>query len=53
MNDNQTPTFWQMSEERLLALLRRVEAGESADDVYMQEYIHADITHIDGQNDDA
>jgi len=46
------PCWWTISEERLLELLRRVEAGESADEVYMSEYANADITRVRGDDDD-
>jgi hypothetical protein len=33
--------------EQLLALLRRVEAGETADDVYLEMYANADHVSVD------
>jgi hypothetical protein len=42
------PCWWTISEERLLEMLQRVEAGESADDVYMGEYANADIENVEG-----
>jgi hypothetical protein len=53
MSDLHVPCWWQFSEERLLELLHRVEAGETADEVYMSEYANADITHVSGSDDDG
>lgn len=52
MTDTHKPCWWSISEERLMELLRRVEAGESADEVYMTEYANADIEHISGEDED-
>jgi len=52
-DDPHRPCWWSISEERLLELLRRVEAGESADDVYMTEYANADITHVQGDDEEG
>lgn len=43
------PTWWAISEERLLELLRRVEAGEPAELVYASEYANADHTRVAGE----
>ena len=38
--------------ETLLGLLRRVEAGETADDVYVEMYASADHVTADTEGDD-
>jgi hypothetical protein len=52
MSGEHRPCWWSISEKRLLELLRRVEAGETADEVYMSEYANADITTIEGDDDE-
>lgn len=41
------PIWWAISGERLMAMLHRVEAGESADLVYAEEYANSDIEDPD------
>ncbi len=47
------PVFWSISEPFLLAMLRRVEAGETADDVYAEQYVNATIETIPGTDDEG
>ena len=39
--------WWAISGDRLLDLLRRVEAGESPDAVYTEEYVNGRIETVD------
>jgi hypothetical protein len=45
------PCWWSISETALLAMLHRVEAGESAEMVYISEYATATITDVSGDDD--
>lgn len=40
-----------ISGEDLLAMLRRVSAGEDPDLVYIEEYANADIERVEGEED--
>lgn len=42
------PTWWSISGEELMKLLRRCHAGEDPDMVYMEQYVNADITPVEG-----
>jgi hypothetical protein len=45
--------WWTISGERLLELLRRVEAGETADAVYAEEYANSEVEKIEGSGRDG
>jgi len=44
--------WWSISEAAILEALRRVEAGESADMVYISLYLDSDIEDVPSEGED-
>ena len=49
---NPVSVWWSISEAAILEALRRVEAGESADMVYISLYLDSDIEDVPSEGED-
>lgn len=51
-DDGPLPTWWALSGNRLMDMLRQVAAGEDPDLVYAEHYANSEVTQVHEEDDD-